>query len=108
MSKIIRYCKTKEEHSGDNSFDICRPYIFGNPYTHIKDRDTLASIKVKTRDEAIKAYDAYFDAMLKDETEAGDRFREEWDKMVKRAMEADFSWESSALQYQELYDWLIG
>ncbi len=34
--------------------------------------------------------------------------REEWDKMVKRAMEADFSWESSALQYQELYDWLIG
>lgn len=83
MSKIIRYCKTKEEHSGDNSFDICRPYIFGNPYTHIKDRDTLASIKVKTRDEAIKAYDAYFDAMLKDETEAGDRFREEWDKMFE-------------------------
>ena len=34
--------------------------------------------------------------------------REEWDKMVKRAMDADFSWEASALQYQELYDWLIG
>ena len=34
--------------------------------------------------------------------------REEWDKMVKRAMDADFSWQASALQYQELYDWLIG
>ena len=34
--------------------------------------------------------------------------RREWNKMVDRAMAADFSWEASALQYQELYDWLIG
>ncbi len=34
--------------------------------------------------------------------------KREWNKMVDRAMQKDFSWEHSALQYQELYDWLIG
>ncbi|MEE1110539.1 MAG: glycosyltransferase, partial [Lachnospiraceae bacterium] len=34
--------------------------------------------------------------------------KREWNKMVERAMNKDFSWESSALKYQELYDWLIG
>ena len=34
--------------------------------------------------------------------------RREWNKMVDRAMEADFSWHVSALKYQEMYDWLIG
>lgn len=81
MSKIIRYCKLKEEHSGPNAFDISRPNIFGNPYTHIKNRETKALVKVKTRDEAVDMYDPYFDNMLKDNTEVGDRFRTEWDKM---------------------------
>ena len=81
MSKIIRYCKLKEEHYGPNCFDVSRPNIFGNPYTHIKNRETKAQIKVKTRDEAIDLYDPYFENMLKDETEVGERFREEWDRM---------------------------
>ncbi len=34
--------------------------------------------------------------------------REEWDKMVVRAMNADFSWSVSAGKYAEMYDWLIG
>ncbi len=34
--------------------------------------------------------------------------KREWNKMVDRAMEKDFSWNASALKYQELYDWLIG
>ena len=34
--------------------------------------------------------------------------KREWNKMVDRAMAADFSWQVSALKYQELYDWLIG
>ena len=34
--------------------------------------------------------------------------REEWNNMVKRAMERDFSWQASAKKYQEMYDWLIG
>lgn len=34
--------------------------------------------------------------------------KREWNKMVDRAMAADFSWQVSALKYQEMYDWLIG
>ena len=30
--------------------------------------------------------------------------RNEWDKMVKRGMKADFSWKESAKKYEELYD----
>ena len=32
----------------------------------------------------------------------------EWNKMVDRAMAADFSWGNSARQYEEMYNWLIG
>jgi hypothetical protein len=83
MSKIIRYCKLNEEHYGPNAFDVSRPNIFGNPYTHIKNRETKAQVKVKTRDEAIALYDPYFDNMLKDDSEVGERFREEWDRMYE-------------------------
>lgn len=34
--------------------------------------------------------------------------KREWNKMVDRGMEADFSWKVSAGKYQEMYDWLIG
>lgn len=34
--------------------------------------------------------------------------KREWNKIVDRAMAADFSWHVSALKYQEMYDWLIG
>ena len=34
--------------------------------------------------------------------------KREWNKIIDRAMAADFSWRTSALKYQELYDWLIG
>lgn len=34
--------------------------------------------------------------------------RREWNKMVDRAMAANFSWEVSAGKYQDMYDWLIG
>ncbi|MDE6788074.1 MAG: glycogen synthase GlgA [Ruminococcus sp.] len=33
--------------------------------------------------------------------------RTEWNEMVKRGMEADFSWNSSALQYEGMYSWMI-
>lgn len=33
--------------------------------------------------------------------------RAEWDEMVKRGMEADFSWSSSARQYEGMYSWII-
>ncbi len=34
--------------------------------------------------------------------------RRDWNKIVDRAMKADFSWKVSANQYQEMYDWLMG
>lgn len=34
--------------------------------------------------------------------------KREWNKLIERAMQADFSWEVSANKYQEMYDWLIG
>jgi starch synthase len=35
-------------------------------------------------------------------------YRSNWDAMVRRGMEQDFSWGSSALQYQGMYEWLLG
>lgn len=63
MAKFIRYCKTQEQHYGENVFDVSRPNILGNPYTHIKDRETKALVKVRNRDEAIDLYSPYFDKM---------------------------------------------
>ena len=34
--------------------------------------------------------------------------KREWNKLVDRAMAADFSWNNSARQYEEMYNWLIG
>ena len=34
--------------------------------------------------------------------------KKEWNKMVERAMKADFSWKKSAGEYQLMYDWLLG
>lgn len=33
--------------------------------------------------------------------------KREWNKIVDRAMAADFSWQTSAAQYSEMYDWLV-
>lgn len=34
--------------------------------------------------------------------------KREWNKMVDRAMAADFSWSNSAGKYENLYNWLLG
>ncbi|MGI6118853.1 MAG: glycogen synthase GlgA [Bilifractor sp.] len=34
--------------------------------------------------------------------------KREWNKIIDRAMAQDFSWKNSAMQYQEMYDWLLG
>ena len=33
--------------------------------------------------------------------------REDWNDIIQRGMEKDFSWGSSALQYQGMYDWIL-
>ena len=61
---IYVYNVNKEDHCSDkNDYYIGRGSIFGNPYTHIKDRKTLATFIVKTRDESIEKYSHYFDLM---------------------------------------------
>lgn len=65
MTKIVRYCKLTDDHVGDNTFDVSRSSILGNPYTHIKDRETKAMCKVKDRDTAIEMYKLYFSEMMK-------------------------------------------
>ena len=63
---IYVYNRTKEDYSDKPGNYACyRPSILSNPYTHIKDKKTLASFVVKTRDEAIDRYSSYFDRMYK-------------------------------------------
>lgn len=85
MSRVIRYCKLEEEHSGENSFDISRPNPLGNPYTHIKSKKTLATYVVKNRDEAIALYSDYFDYMLR----ISPKFRDAWDKLYEAYQKYD-------------------
>ena len=63
---IYVYNRIKEDYSDKPGNYACyRPSILSNPYTHIKDKKTLASFVVKTRDEAIDRYSSYFDRMYK-------------------------------------------
>lgn len=61
---IFVYNRTKEIHDGEYNFPIFRgKSVLANPYTHIKDKKTLASFIVKDRDTAIDMYSHYFDVM---------------------------------------------
>ena len=46
-----------------NNYEIGRPYVLQNPYTHLELEKTKARYKVKTREEAIEKYSHYFDIM---------------------------------------------
>lgn len=82
MGKIIRYCKLTEDHVGDNAFDVSRAGVLGNPYTHIKDRNTKALIKVKTREDAINLYKLYFKEMMSSKDKKMIPFQREFRKIV--------------------------
>lgn len=85
MSNIIRYCVLKEEHSGENNFRVHRGYPLGNPYTHIRNKETKAMVKVKSREEAIERYKRYFENSLV----LNPQFKEEFEKMVDACMTYD-------------------
>lgn len=82
MGKIIRYCKLTEDHVGDNAFDVSRAGVLGNPYTHIKNRDTKATVKVKTREDAIELYKVYFKRMMESDDPRSKPFQREFRKIV--------------------------
>ena len=52
---------TKVVHCNKEAYDVYigRPSKWGNPYTHIKDKDTLAEFLVGTREETIAKYKEY-------------------------------------------------
>ena len=60
---IYRFCLTTESYCGKNVYNICRPSILGNPYSHLPEDKCLAIYRTKTRDEAIEMYSKYFDVM---------------------------------------------
>lgn len=60
---IYRFCLTTESYNGSNVYNICRPSILGNPYSHLPEDKCLAIYRCKTRDEAIDSYAKYFDLM---------------------------------------------
>ena len=82
MGKIIRYCKLTEDHVGDNAFDVSRTNILGNPYTHIKERQTKAQVKVKTREDAIEYYKEYFRRMMASKDKEAVPFQKEFRRIV--------------------------
>ena len=92
MGKITRYCKLQEEHVGDNSFDVCRPSVLGNPYTHIRDKKTKAQIVVKTRELAIEMYKVYFKAMMESEDASARPFKAEFNRIVDAYMQYPEVW----------------
>jgi hypothetical protein len=49
---------TRVVHCKKESYDVYigRPSEWGNPFTHIRDRETRAEFVVKTREEAISRY----------------------------------------------------
>ena len=64
MAGIHVYNKNSETYEGKNVYDITRPSILSNPYTHIQDSHrTRAQYIVKNRDTAIEKYNHYFDVM---------------------------------------------
>ena len=63
MSGFHVYNLTREDHDGDNVFYCGRGSVLGNPYTHIRDKETKARYIVDSRDEAIARYSSYFDVM---------------------------------------------
>ena len=60
----------------------------GNPYTHIKSKETKAMVIVKTREEAISRYARYFEQSLKLNPE----FKKEFERMIEVCMNNDEVW----------------
>jgi len=86
MGKIIVYNTNLEDHTnaGECNFYIGRSKSgnpLGNPFTHNGVRTSIAKLSFKTREEAIAAYEKYFDKMYgKDEeiTKAFDEIYEHY------------------------------
>ena len=55
--------KTEDHTSHPNNFPIYRGTPLGNPFTHNGVRSNIAKLSFKTREEALDAYEDYFNEM---------------------------------------------
>jgi hypothetical protein len=67
---------TEDHTSEQNNFYVARPSVLGNPFTYNGVRTNLAKFSFKTRDDAIKAYEQYFDKMYGTDEEFTNAFDE--------------------------------
>lgn len=85
MGKILVYNCKEEDHSNEE----CNHYIgrsrkgnaLGNPFTHNGKRSSLTKLSFPTREEAIEAFEMYFDSMYgkdNDLTKEFDKIYEEY------------------------------
>lgn len=80
MAVFVYNIKTEDHSSNKNNFLICRPYILGNPFTYDGKRSNLAKLSFKTREEAINAYEIYFNEMMKTNKDFQNAFNEIYEK----------------------------
>ena len=77
---IYVYNRKIETHEGDNNYRIFRGFLLGNPYTHLRDRETKAMYIVNNREEAVNKYSHYFDIMYQSNLD----FRDVVDEMYEK------------------------
>ena len=87
---MIKVVNTKTHVPNENSVDfyIGRGSVLGNPYTHIKTKNTQAAYIVETRYEAIEKYKEY----IKERIEKKDQVVcDELNKLWKAAKNGDIN-----------------
>ena len=78
------YNTSLEDHTSDkNNFYIGRKSPLGNPYTFDGKRSKLAELSFKTRDEALKAYELYFNHEYGKDNELTKAFNEIYESYKK-------------------------
>ena len=83
---ITVYNSHLEDHTSDkNNFYIGRKSPLGNPFTFDGKRSKLAELSFKTREEALKAYELYFES----EYGKNNDLTKEFDKIYQRYKEGN-------------------
>jgi hypothetical protein len=80
MAIIVYNIKTDDYTSHPNNFYIGRPSILSNPFTHDGKRSNLAKLSFKTREEALEAYELYFEKMIENDKAFQDEFNKIYEK----------------------------
>lgn len=74
----------KYKHTPTSTDYYCgRGSLFGNPFTHIKDKVTKAEFIVETREKSIELYKDYFYNTILKNSIAIDKLKEMKDKSIK-------------------------